>query len=106
LEEVFDNLRCRREGLTSEQAQQRLAIFGPNKLEEKKVPLSCLLSQFACLSIFLLLLVVLSIKKKTFLSGIQFNFNDILLGNLVCFYGAFFFRTPVQDYSGDSLVAF
>ncbi|KAJ3670145.1 hypothetical protein LUZ60_010469 [Juncus effusus] len=35
LEEVFENLRCRKEGLTSEQAQQRLEIFGPNKLEEK-----------------------------------------------------------------------
>lgn len=41
---MFENLRCRREGLTSEQAQQRLAIFGPNKLEEKKVTLSGLLS--------------------------------------------------------------
>ncbi|WOL15241.1 plasma membrane ATPase 1-like [Canna indica] len=36
LEEVFENLRCGREGLTAEQAQQRLTIFGPNKLEEKK----------------------------------------------------------------------
>jgi H+-transporting ATPase len=37
LEEVFENLRCSREGLTSAQAEQRLDIFGPNKLEEKKV---------------------------------------------------------------------
>ncbi|XP_047044584.1 plasma membrane ATPase 3 [Lolium rigidum] len=36
LEEVFENLRCSREGLTSAQAEQRLDIFGPNKLEEKK----------------------------------------------------------------------
>ncbi|KQK20491.1 plasma membrane ATPase 3 isoform X2 [Brachypodium distachyon] len=36
LEEVFENLRCSREGLSSTQAEQRLAIFGPNKLEEKK----------------------------------------------------------------------
>nr|CAB3493646.1 unnamed protein product [Digitaria exilis] len=36
LEEVFENLRCSRGGLTSEQAQQRLEIFGPNKLEEKE----------------------------------------------------------------------
>ncbi|KAI4992295.1 hypothetical protein ZWY2020_051712 [Hordeum vulgare] len=36
LEEVLDNLRCSREGLTAEQAQQRLQIFGPNKLEEKE----------------------------------------------------------------------
>jgi uncharacterized protein YciI len=37
LEEVFENLRCSREGLTTQQAQQRLEIFGPNKLEEKEV---------------------------------------------------------------------
>ncbi|KAL2935904.1 Plasma membrane ATPase 2, partial [Bienertia sinuspersici] len=36
LEEVFENLRCSKEGLTTEAAQERLAIFGPNKLEEKK----------------------------------------------------------------------
>ena len=37
IDEVFENLRCSHEGLTSEQAQQRLQIFGPNKLEEKEV---------------------------------------------------------------------
>nr|BAC77532.1 plasma membrane H+-ATPase [Sesbania rostrata] len=36
IEEVFENLRCSREGLTSEAAEERLAIFGHNKLEEKK----------------------------------------------------------------------
>ncbi|RLM98586.1 plasma membrane ATPase 1 [Panicum miliaceum] len=36
LEEVFENLRCSREGLSTQQAQQRLEIFGPNKLEEKE----------------------------------------------------------------------
>lgn len=36
LEEVFENLRCSKEGLTSEAAQERLTIFGPNKLEEKR----------------------------------------------------------------------
>ncbi|KAF3444748.1 hypothetical protein FNV43_RR14441 [Rhamnella rubrinervis] len=36
LEEVFQTLRCDKHGLTSEAAQQRLAIFGHNKLEEKK----------------------------------------------------------------------
>uniref|UniRef100_A0A0D9VXM7 Plasma membrane ATPase n=1 Tax=Leersia perrieri TaxID=77586 RepID=A0A0D9VXM7_9ORYZ len=36
LEEVFQNLRCNRQGLTSEQAQIRLDLFGPNKLEEKE----------------------------------------------------------------------
>lgn len=37
LEEVFQTLRCSRNGLTSEAAQERLVIFGYNKLEEKKV---------------------------------------------------------------------
>ncbi|KAK6123272.1 hypothetical protein DH2020_042986 [Rehmannia glutinosa] len=36
IEEVFENLRCTKEGLSSEAAQERLAIFGHNKLEEKK----------------------------------------------------------------------
>ncbi|KAG5523251.1 hypothetical protein RHGRI_035168 [Rhododendron griersonianum] len=36
VDEVFEQLKCTREGLTSEEGQQRLQIFGPNKLEEKK----------------------------------------------------------------------
>ncbi|XP_021294688.1 ATPase 10, plasma membrane-type [Herrania umbratica] len=35
LEEVFEQLRTSRGGLTSEDAEARLLIFGPNKLEEK-----------------------------------------------------------------------
>ncbi|KDP40607.1 hypothetical protein JCGZ_24606 [Jatropha curcas] len=35
LEEVFEQLRTSREGLSSEDAEVRLKIFGPNKLEEK-----------------------------------------------------------------------
>ncbi|KAJ6676787.1 PLASMA MEMBRANE ATPASE 1 [Salix viminalis] len=37
IEEVFENLRCSREGLTTQAAEERLTIFGHNKLEEKKV---------------------------------------------------------------------
>ncbi|KAG5536721.1 hypothetical protein RHGRI_024224 [Rhododendron griersonianum] len=36
IEEVFENLRCSKEGLSAESAQQRLELFGYNKLEEKK----------------------------------------------------------------------
>ncbi|KAG1364123.1 plasma membrane ATPase [Cocos nucifera] len=36
IEEVFQQLKCTREGLTSDEGAQRLQIFGPNKLEEKK----------------------------------------------------------------------
>lgn len=39
LEEVFQTLRCDRHGLTAVAAQERLVIFGYNKLEEKQVQL-------------------------------------------------------------------
>ncbi|XP_010533093.1 PREDICTED: ATPase 6, plasma membrane-type [Tarenaya hassleriana] len=35
IEEVFQQLKCSREGLSSEEGRKRLQIFGPNKLEEK-----------------------------------------------------------------------
>jgi hypothetical protein len=37
IEEVFEQLKCSREGLTSDEGATRLQVFGPNKLEEKKV---------------------------------------------------------------------
>lgn len=43
IEEVFESLRCSREGLTTEAADERLALFGHNKLEEKKVPFRSLM---------------------------------------------------------------
>ncbi|KAK8543074.1 hypothetical protein V6N13_136385 [Hibiscus sabdariffa] len=36
VEEVFEQLKCTRAGLTSDEGTQRLQVFGPNKLEEKK----------------------------------------------------------------------
>ncbi|KAG4394259.1 hypothetical protein AAZX31_03G241500 [Glycine max] len=36
LEEVFEQLRTSRRGLSSDDAEARIEIFGPNKLEEKK----------------------------------------------------------------------
>ncbi|KAH0457314.1 hypothetical protein IEQ34_012629 [Dendrobium chrysotoxum] len=36
IEEVFEQLRCSQEGLSSKSAEERLVIFGPNKLEEKE----------------------------------------------------------------------
>ncbi|KAK6158672.1 hypothetical protein DH2020_005986 [Rehmannia glutinosa] len=36
IDEVFEQLKCTREGLTSDEGENRLKIFGPNKLEEKK----------------------------------------------------------------------
>lgn len=37
LEEVFEHLRCTKEGLSNDAVQERLEMFGYNKLEEKKV---------------------------------------------------------------------
>ena len=37
IEEVFEQLKCTRQGLTSDEGAQRVTIFGLNKLEEKKV---------------------------------------------------------------------
>ncbi|KAL6501865.1 Plasma membrane ATPase 4 [Orobanche gracilis] len=36
VDEVFEQLKCTREGLTSDEGENRLRFFGPNKLEEKK----------------------------------------------------------------------
>ncbi|KAK3445651.1 hypothetical protein EUGRSUZ_A01453 [Eucalyptus grandis] len=36
VEEVFEQLKCSREGLSSEEGAHRLQVFGPNKREEKK----------------------------------------------------------------------
>ncbi|KAL7138122.1 hypothetical protein ABFS83_10G141800 [Erythranthe nasuta] len=36
IEEVFEQLKCTREGLSADEGESRLQIFGPNKLEEKK----------------------------------------------------------------------
>ncbi|KAF8389390.1 hypothetical protein HHK36_026085 [Tetracentron sinense] len=36
IEEVFEQLKCTKEGLSSDEGANRLQIFGPNKLEEKK----------------------------------------------------------------------
>ncbi|XP_022135267.1 ATPase 8, plasma membrane-type-like [Momordica charantia] len=36
VEEVFEQLKCTKEGLTTAEGEKRLQIFGPNKLEEKK----------------------------------------------------------------------
>ncbi|KAF3786077.1 Plasma membrane ATPase, partial [Nymphaea thermarum] len=36
IEEVFEQLKCTEKGLTSAEGEQRLQIFGPNKLEEQK----------------------------------------------------------------------
>lgn len=44
MEEVFEYLRTSPQGLLSEDAEERLQIFGPNRLEEKHV-INCLSSK-------------------------------------------------------------
>jgi len=39
VDEVFRELNCTKEGLTNDEGQKRLEVFGPNKLEEKTVTL-------------------------------------------------------------------
>lgn len=51
------NLRCGREGLTAESAEERLTIFGYNKLEEKEVKLTNI--KFHLFYFFWLLVVVI-----------------------------------------------
>ncbi|KAH9618177.1 hypothetical protein KSS87_020992 [Heliosperma pusillum] len=36
IDEVFEQLRCSKNGLSSDEGKNRLDLFGPNKLEEKK----------------------------------------------------------------------
>ncbi|XP_030544537.2 ATPase 8, plasma membrane-type-like [Rhodamnia argentea] len=36
VDEVFEQLKCTRDGLSTAEGEKRLQIFGPNKLEEKK----------------------------------------------------------------------
>jgi hypothetical protein len=50
IEEVFEQLRCTKEGLTTDEGNNRLAIFGSNKLEEKVVQSTN--SSFLCHFIF------------------------------------------------------
>lgn len=44
IEEVFENLKCTRNGLSSDEVKERLELFGYNKLEEKKVRSAFLLA--------------------------------------------------------------
>ena len=56
IEEVFESLRCSREGLTTAAADESLALFGHNKLEEKKVIALCVFYQFEKKRVYLWIL--------------------------------------------------
>lgn len=42
---MFRELNCTKEGLTNEEGQKRLTVFGPNKLEEKSVIMQLIYNQ-------------------------------------------------------------
>jgi magnesium-transporting ATPase (P-type) len=76
---VFEVLKSTREGLSSDDAERRVSIFGPNKLEEKKEskllkflgfmwnPLSWVMESAAIMAIVLANGgVILRNKQKTF----------------------------------------
>ncbi|XVE97516.1 hypothetical protein REPUB_Repub03eG0026100 [Reevesia pubescens] len=48
VDEVFENLKCTRESLTTAEEEKRLHIFGPNKLEKKKKRANFLSSWALC----------------------------------------------------------
>jgi len=52
IEDVFARLQCNDQGLSSEEAQRRLEIFGPNKLEqEEQNPFFQVSFEFLCLGL-------------------------------------------------------
>lgn len=76
MEEVFEQLKCSKQGLTTEEGEKRLQIFGPNKLEEKKVKEKLKISQYlnwVCL-IYETSCVISNVSKTSFF------FNHFLLG--------------------------
>ncbi|GAY55512.1 hypothetical protein CUMW_164770, partial [Citrus unshiu] len=69
MEEVFETLKCREEGLSTEAAEQRLSKFGYNKLEEKRVTL--------LLSLFSLLAFLLESSESKILKFLGFMWNPL-----------------------------
>lgn len=62
VDEVFRELNCSKEGLTNEEGQKRLQVFGPNKLEEKE---AIIINSFIFFSLKLNLLMCILISAQT-----------------------------------------
>ena len=80
IEEVFENLRCSREGLTSVAAEERLVLFGHNKLEEKRVLIALIVLWFLdiCLCFFVSNFVLLGVfQESKFLKFLGFMWNPL-----------------------------
>lgn len=101
---MFENLRCSKEGLTTEAAEERLGIFGHNKLEEKKVRF---LGVWNEVEVFVFLIVcVLVLQESKVLKFLGFMWNPLswvmeaaaimaiaLANGGVCFLYFFFLRS-------------
>jgi magnesium-transporting ATPase (P-type) len=73
MQQVFITLRCSKEGLSSGEAQQRTAIFGPNKLEEKKVRhMHMQFSSLSSQSLFICCLFLFYLFQK---KSLQYMYN-------------------------------
>ena len=68
--ELFRDLSCSERGLTGQEAQQRLAKYGPNELQQgkKKSPLLLFLSQFAD---FLVIILIIAAVISAFMGDIE-----------------------------------
>jgi H+-transporting ATPase len=88
IQEVFESLRCSPQGLSTEQAEQRLAIFGPNKLEEKQVKESaalpfmrscscCSVSQRSSGSLCVAVGMSVCLQESKFLKFLGFMWNPL-----------------------------
>lgn len=95
MEEVFEQLKCSKQGLTTEEGEKRLQIFGPNKLEEKKVKeklkiseylnwvclineTSCMISNVSKTSFFLIIFCLVQLKQESkLLKFLGFMWNPL-----------------------------
>ncbi|KAF1870110.1 hypothetical protein Lal_00017690 [Lupinus albus] len=69
VDQVFAQLKCSKEGLTNEEGQRRLELFGPNKLEEKKA-MNLSLSSYTLINIS-------CIQDNKFLKFLGFMWNPL-----------------------------
>lgn len=84
MQEVFEQLKCSKDGLSSDEGAKRLEIFGPNKLEEKKARYSIFF--FFAISWLLLFLLYSAnwwkyktcmIQESKFLKFLGFMWNPL-----------------------------
>lgn len=75
VKEIFEDLKTDQEGLTGKEAEERLAEYGPNKLEakEKTSPLTILVEQFKDFLILILLVA----------TGVSFLLGEVLDGIII-----------------------